>query len=595
MKLLFRLYLITIFLSFFVSYYAYAIDYNFKDLDKPNMSPNEICSNDSGTATNINDYELDIYYGDSSYVYAQYKMWYKDYDYEKNPPSYLVENDNRSGAVNYVYKYEKIDDENAKLYIKYFECTGCKATTDYVTGLNSYGQCDDDEKTLLKSIGNTPDEICSKNGGSVESAKSDYRLFYFNSGTTQKQYLTDYPDLIVYRSGNTKWINKTLYEDSISSLTKHRLFTNVREISKPHNAVSVYLDYTEFRCSCPSDLVDEYGRCLPINCPKPQVEVNGTCSNETLCEDGGASYQGSCDRSCETLGLITDYVDHDGLLYTPMEKRCVSTYDCNKALQQCISKCGNQDNVNTFECNTDLGMVQGCTCKDDNLDDNVTDPDEIDENTPEDKKTNSLLEIIKNESQKSNEHLNNIESLLTDNNEENHVRKEQLDDIDASLNNIESDIGSIKNTLSNGLDDLKQGQSDGNGLLEDIKESNQGILDKIISWFDDFDTNNLVLETDSNLMTNNINTEIDNLPSLEDLDLNSETQSMLDSVTSKYSNALGFSSSYGTRPQNVTVTLFDKEYTIIDFTWLDDYIGAIRSLFLSIAYISGFLLLLRKD
>ncbi len=88
---------------------------------------------------------------------------------------------------------------------------------------------------------------------------------------------------------------------------------------------------------------------------------------------------------------------------------------------------------------------------------------------------------------------------------------------------------------------------------------------------------------------------IENADKIEDLNINSEAQTLLDGVVSKYQNSLGFSTSYGSRPQNITVDLYDKQYTIIDFSVLDNHISVIRNLFLTIAYISGFIMLLRKD
>ncbi len=92
-----------------------------------------------------------------------------------------------------------------------------------------------------------------------------------------------------------------------------------------------------------------------------------------------------------------------------------------------------------------------------------------------------------------------------------------------------------------------------------------------------------------------INSDIENASSLDGIDLNSEASSLYSSVVSKYKNSLGFSSSYGSKPTNIGVTLYGKEYNIIDFSILDSYISIVRSLFLSIAYILGFMILLKKD
>ena len=57
----------------------------------------------------------------------------------------------------------------------------------------------------------------------------------------------------------------------------------------------------------------------------------------------------------------------------------------------------------------------------------------------------------------------------------------------------------------------------------------------------------------------------------------------------KYSNVLGFGSSYGGMPSNITVNLMGVTYTILDFSVLDDYIDIIRSIFLTLAYLYGFM------
>ena len=70
------------------------------------------------------------------------------------------------------------------------------------------------------------------------------------------------------------------------------------------------------------------------------------------------------------------------------------------------------------------------------------------------------------------------------------------------------------------------------------------------------------------------------------------TETLNDTFT-KYSNSLGFGSTYATAPDNITVTLYGKTYTILDFSVLDDYVSIIRTLFLSLAYLFGFLYFLR--
>lgn len=77
--------------------------------------------------------------------------------------------------------------------------------------------------------------------------------------------------------------------------------------------------------------------------------------------------------------------------------------------------------------------------------------------------------------------------------------------------------------------------------------------------------------------------------------INSKVTNTLSSTFSKYSNVLGFGSSYASAPDNITLTLFEHEYTLIDFSILNPYVDVIRSLFLTLAYLYGFMNLLRSS
>ncbi len=77
--------------------------------------------------------------------------------------------------------------------------------------------------------------------------------------------------------------------------------------------------------------------------------------------------------------------------------------------------------------------------------------------------------------------------------------------------------------------------------------------------------------------------------------INSNVNSSLGSTLSKYSNVLGFGSTYANRPENITMTIFNQQYTLIDFSILDSYISIIRSLFLTLAYLYGFMNLIRSS
>ncbi|QKF67041.1 hypothetical protein AVENP_1489 [Arcobacter venerupis] len=77
--------------------------------------------------------------------------------------------------------------------------------------------------------------------------------------------------------------------------------------------------------------------------------------------------------------------------------------------------------------------------------------------------------------------------------------------------------------------------------------------------------------------------------------INSKVTNTLSSTFSKYSNVLGFGSSYASAPDNITLTLFEHEYILIDFSILNPYVDVIRSLFLTLSYLYGFMNLLRSS
>ena len=75
--------------------------------------------------------------------------------------------------------------------------------------------------------------------------------------------------------------------------------------------------------------------------------------------------------------------------------------------------------------------------------------------------------------------------------------------------------------------------------------------------------------------------------------INTAISSSLSDSFTKYSNVLGFGSAYGSSPSNITLNLMGETYTILDFSVLDSYVDIIRSIFLTLAYLYGFMNLLR--
>ena len=140
--------------------------------------------------------------------------------------------------------------------------------------------------------------------------------------------------------------------------------------------------------------------------------------------------------------------------------------------------------------------------------------------------------------------------------------------INDNLNSINNNLGNILNESNKKLDSI-------NSNLQD--EEGKSYLSNISKFYDDLKT---PLDEDTkNSISNNINNSMN------------ET---LDFSFSKYSNILGFGSSYGSAPDNINVNLFGKTFILLDFTLLNPHIDLIRSLFISLAYLYGFMNLLRS-
>ena len=142
-----------------------------------------------------------------------------------------------------------------------------------------------------------------------------------------------------------------------------------------------------------------------------------------------------------------------------------------------------------------------------------------------------------------------------------------LNDLNNNTNSMNSDIGNILNESNQKLDSI-------NNNLQD-EEGNQ-YLKKQTDFY------------------KNLNTPLDDTQKQSiSNDINSNVNNTLDSAFSKYSNILGFGSSYGSAPDNITLNIYGKNFVLLDFSLLNPYINIIRSLFLSLAYLYGFMNLLR--
>lgn len=208
------------------------------------------------------------------------------------------------------------------------------------------------------------------------------------------------------------------------------------------------------------------------------------------------------------------------------------------------------------------------------------------------------------------------------------LQEKMLCELNAGMKKQNSE-NAPENSLNQLLKDLKtSNQTDNTALntnLKDIKALNENqlnkqtqanaTLEKINDSANATELYNKVMTEDLNKLVNNtqdeegksyLGTITDFVKSLttpttdEDKNsysnqINSKVTNTLSSTFSKYSNVLGFGSSYASAPDNITLTLFEHEYILIDFSILNPYVDVIRSLFLTLAYLYGFMNLLRSS
>ena len=570
MKFLFRFYLVLLFSFFFFSYYAYALDKNTKQV-LPSDTPASLCSKNDGSVIRSSDGELDLKYIDG-FKFAYFKSWYKNKSELNilNLP-YLLESgvDDAPGILIHSIT-ENLENDDFKLLYTSFNCQ-CPY------GVDTFGLCKDESQItgIIDWKENKTDlDICTQ-GQNMPGVS--VQLVYDGTATKAetgsfdwwgKTWVVGTPNLenLFY----TRW-------NSMNALSI--IFIDGYREGTGSQSGYQFIDYRELKCNCPAPFTHNNvtGVCEPVNCTPPQWEISsGVCAEPDVCPDGGQSLNGSCDRSCEDVGMVTYSQSSVDLLHPELTKICLDSMDCDAKVRECITKCGTQDNVENFLCDTATKTYQ-CACKDDTLD-NIVDNENPDETTDAGDSliSNKYLQTIKDESLKHTQALDDIDSLLMQSNKNDLTRETQLGAIDGKLTTLDTSINS-----------LKQGQDESNDWLESI-------FSKLSNLSDFFTNGSNTLETQANDLKNSIDSEVSNSDTLEDLDLNSETQTLLDNVVSKYSNALGLSTSYGTKPSNITVSLFEKTYTIIDFSLLDEHIAVIRGLFLSLAYLTGFVFLLRK-
>lgn len=159
------------------------------------------------------------------------------------------------------------------------------------------------------------------------------------------------------------------------------------------------------------------------------------------------------------------------------------------------------------------------------------------------------------------------------------------------LNNLDSQLSG----LSSSIDNLGTGSGSGNGTdLSGIGTGLTNIDNTLKSNLQDNEGKPFLKSISDNLSNMFKPLSADEYGNAQS-DINSSISSSLNDSFSKYSNVLGFGSNYGTAPSNITVNLMGQTYTLLNFSVLDNYVYIIRSLFLSLAYLYGFMNLIRGN
>lgn len=216
-------------------------------------------------------------------------------------------------------------------------------------------------------------------------------------------------------------------------------------------------------------------------------------------------------------------------------------------------------------------------------------------------KENLKTDLIANDELKTNEIKSKIDDLENDLMVLNNSTNDEILALNDSISLYQTENINSKNEILTSLSAL-EGQIDSisngsNSNDELISEMNQGIskIDETLkSNLQDKNGKpylNSINETLKSTITP-ISTEDYNISQSQ---INSTVSNTLDNSFTKYSNILGFGSSYGSAPNNITVTLLGNTYTLLNFSVLDPYIDIIRSLFLSLAYLYGLMNFIRGE
>lgn len=195
------------------------------------------------------------------------------------------------------------------------------------------------------------------------------------------------------------------------------------------------------------------------------------------------------------------------------------------------------------------------------------------------KYTNDNLEVINKNTNEVNQNLEVVANKVNQSNSE-------LKAINETLKNIQTNTKDTSTNTSRTI-------SVGGGTGETSGDGENGQLTSINNNLQDAE-GKAHLETISNSLKSITGAGTDGTGNSEQGNqLKGNLTGTLNSTFSKYSNVLGFGSGFGNPPSNITLVLFGTTYTLIDFSLLEQHVSIIRALFLSLAYLYGFLFFLR--
>lgn len=193
---------------------------------------------------------------------------------------------------------------------------------------------------------------------------------------------------------------------------------------------------------------------------------------------------------------------------------------------------------------------------------------------------------LRDEIQKNNSEIKDLKDLVdkynADNIEGRNDILNRLGNLENGMNGLGAKIDSLGNGNGNGSEN---GNGIGNGEVLDALNNGLGKIDDTLN-------KGLIDENDKPYLKSIDEILKGQSDNPEDVsELNSMVGSELGFVFSNYSNI--FSSGFCSAPSDINVSLMGRTYTLVDFSVLNNYVGLIRGIFISLASLLGLLIFLR--